>query len=135
MFKEDYNIEGSPEEITSKIKEYLYNRADISLAYIFGSFDTEEFTSTSDVDIAILGFKDISYTECLRLNSELEDIIGLPIDLNHLPSLPEYIQVQVVMGNRQLFSKDDYIEEKYLDKLNHWIKTEFPLWKKLMLGR
>lgn len=75
---------------------------------------------------------EVTYSECIKINSELEDIIEIPIDLNNINSLPEYIQVQVIMENRQLFSKDDNLEEKYLDKLNHWIKTELPFWRKLM---
>lgn len=54
--------------------------------------------------------------------------------MNNIKSLPEYIQVQVIMENRQLFSKDDILEQKYIDELNHWIKTELPFWKKLMVA-
>lgn len=50
----------------------------------------------------------------------------MPIDLNNIRLLPENIQVQIIMENRQLFSKDDILEEEYINKLNHWIKTEFP---------
>lgn len=132
MFKEEYSLQFDKEKVIHKIEEYLYNKENIVSAYIFGSFGTENFTNRSDIDIAILTNKDITYSECLKINSELEDIIEIPIDLNNINSLPEYIQVQVIMGNRQLFSKDDISEEKYLNKLNHWIKTEFPFWKKLM---
>ncbi|MCB2297888.1 type VII toxin-antitoxin system MntA family adenylyltransferase antitoxin [Clostridium tagluense] len=132
MFKEEYSLQFDNEEVIHKIKEYLYNKDNIASTYIFGSFGTEDFTNKSDIDIAILTNKDITYSECLIINSELEDIIGIPIDLNNIRSLPEYIQVQVIMENRQLFSKDDILEEKYLNVLNHWIKTELPFWKKLM---
>ncbi|GCD09374.1 type VII toxin-antitoxin system MntA family adenylyltransferase antitoxin [Clostridium tagluense] len=132
MFKEEYSLQFDNEEVIHKIKEYMYNKDNIASTYIFGSFGTEDFTNKSDIDIAILTNKDITYSECLIINSELEDIIGIPIDLNNIRSLPEYIQVQVIMENRQLFSKDDILEEKYLNVLNHWIKTELPFWKKLM---
>ena len=133
MFRDDYSLDYDNDEIIKRINDYLYKREDIASAYIFGSFDTENFNSQSDIDIAILSYKDISYNECLKINSELEDIIGLPIDLNNIESLPEYIQVQVIMNNRQLFGKDDLLEQKYIDKLNHWIKTEMPFWKKLVM--
>ncbi|MBU3144504.1 nucleotidyltransferase domain-containing protein [Clostridium sp. CF012] len=132
MFKEEYSLQFDNEEVIHKIKEYLYSKDNIVSAYIFGSFGTEDFTSKSDIDIAILTNKDITYSECLIINSELEDIIEIPMDLNNIRSLPEYIQVQVIMANRQLFNKDDVLEEKYLNGLNHWIKTELPFWKKLM---
>lgn len=132
MFKEEYSLKFDNQEVIHKIETYLYSNNDIVSAYIFGSFGTDDFTNKSDIDIAILTNKDITYSECLIINSELEDIIGIPIDLNNIRSLPEYIQVQVVMENRQLFSKDYIAEEKYLSELNHWIKTEFPFWKKLM---
>lgn len=134
MFKEDYSLDYDNIEIINKIKEYLYNREEIAMAYLFGSFDTEDFTSRSDIDIAILGTRELSYEECLKLNSELEDLIGIPIDLNNIEALPEYIKVQIIIGERQLFSKDDKLEDTFLCKLNHWIKTEYPFWKKLMIS-
>lgn len=133
MFREDYSLDFNKDEIIKKIENYLFNRSEIASAYIFGSFGTEDFNSRSDVDIAILPYSDITYNECLKINSDLEDLTGLQIDLNNIKSLPEYIQVQVIMGNRQLFSKDDYVEQRYLDKLNNWIKSELPFWKKLMM--
>lgn len=133
MFKEDYVLSVDNKEVIQKIKDYLYNRDDIAIAYLFGSFDTEDFNSSSDIDIAILPMKEISYSECLRMNSELEDLIEFPIDLNNIKTLPEYIQIQILMRNKQLFCKDDLLEQKFLDEVNFWIKTEFPLWKKLML--
>lgn len=135
MFKEDYILSFDNKEVIQKIKDYLYNRDDIAIAYLFGSFDTEDFNSSSDIDIAILPMKEISYSECLRMNSELEDLIEFPIDLNNIESLPEYIQIQILMRNKQLFCKDDLLEQKFLDKVDFWIKTEFPLWKKLMLNK
>lgn len=133
MFREDYSISYDKDELIKRIKDYLFSKDNIAIAYIFGSFGTEDFNCHSDIDIAILSYKEITYNECLKLNSELEDIIGLPIDLNNIESLPEYIQVQVIMNNRQLFSKDDIVEQRYLDKLNHWIKTEMPFWRKLVM--
>ena len=135
MFKEDYVLSCDNKEVIQKIKDYLYDRDDIAIAYLFGSFDTEDFNSSSDIDIAILPMKEISYSECLVMNSELEDLIEFPIDLNNIESLPEYIQIQILMRNKQLFCKDDLVEQKFLDKVDFWIKTEFPLWKKLMLDK
>lgn len=126
IFKEEHSLQFDKEEIVNKIEEYLYNNDNIVSAYIFGSFGTEDFTNKSDIDIAILNGKEITYSQCLKINSELEDIIGMPIDLNNISLLPENIQVQIIMENRQLFSKDDILEEEYINQLNHWIKTEFP---------
>ena len=135
MFKDEYSLNFNNEEIISKIREYLYNNENIVCAYVFGSFGTEDFTSKSDIDIAILTNKDLTYSECLTMNSKLEDIIGFPIDLNNIKSLPENIQVQVIMEDRELFSKDDKLQEKFLDGLNYWIKTELPFWKKLITAK
>lgn len=132
MFREDYSLGYDNKEVINKIYEYLFNKKEISMAYIFGSFDTDDFNCNSDIDIAILPAGEISYEQCLKMNSDLEDLIGLPIDLNNIESLPEYIQVQILIENRQLFSKDDILEQRFIDKVNHWIKTEFPFWKKVM---
>ncbi|MEG1254928.1 nucleotidyltransferase domain-containing protein [Clostridium sp.] len=132
MFRTRHLEEVNRDEIIKHITEYLINKENIVGVYIFGSFGTDDFNSQSDIDIAILPKGEISYSQCLKLNSELEDTIGIPIDLNDINALPEYIQVQVIMRNYQLFMKDCIEEEKYLDRLNHWIKTEFPFWKKLV---
>lgn len=133
MFRKDYDCDYDNKEIIEKIKDYLYAREDIAIAYLFGSFDTDDFNSSSDIDIAVVPFGDLTYSECLQVNSELEDLLNIPIDLNNMNSLPEYIQIQILIANRQLFCKDDLLEEKLLDTVNFWIKTEFPLWKKLMM--
>ncbi|SFB18349.1 type VII toxin-antitoxin system MntA family adenylyltransferase antitoxin [Clostridium frigidicarnis] len=135
IFKEEHSLQFDKEEIVNKIEGYLYNNDNIVSAYIFGSFGTGDFTNKSDIDIAILTSEEITYSQCLKINSELEDIIGIPIDLNNIILLPEHIQVQIIMENRQLFSKDDILEEKYINQLNHWIKTEFPFWKKLVTAK
>lgn len=132
MFKDSHAVCLDNRDIIEKIKEYLFQKDEISMADIFGSFDTEDFNRNSDIDIAILTNKDFSYEDYLKMSLELEELVGIPVDLNDINKLPEYIQVQIVMENRQLFSKDDILEQKFLDKLNYWIKTEFPFWKKMM---
>lgn len=132
LFRSDYSIEIDINEIKEKIKTYLYSKDNIICSYLFGSFDTDDFNCDSDIDIAVIFNEDVKYSEILKLNSDLEDIIGRPIDLNNLENLPEYIQVQVIMRNYELFSKDDVLQDKYINKLNHWIKTEYPFWRKLV---
>ncbi|MGL5415087.1 MAG: type VII toxin-antitoxin system MntA family adenylyltransferase antitoxin [Clostridium sp.] len=132
MFKDSHTVCLDSRDIIEKIKEYLFQKDEILMADIFGSFDTEDFNRNSDIDIAILTNKDFSYEDYLKMSLELEELVGIPVDLNDINKLPEYIQVQIVMENRQLFSKDDILEQKFLDKLNYWIKTEFPFWKKMM---
>ena len=78
--------------------------------YIFGSFGTNEFSSKSDIDIAILPYNEFDYQECLNLSSESEELIGIRIDLNNMNLLPDHIQVQIIIRNAQLFSKSDEVE-------------------------
>ncbi|NKF06675.1 nucleotidyltransferase domain-containing protein [Clostridium gasigenes] len=129
MLNGEFSLEFDKEEVVHKIKKYLYNKENIMSAYIFGSFDTEKFTDKSDIDIAILTDKDILYEEWSRIKSELEDIIGIPIDLNNINSLPEFIQVKVIEINKKIFVKDYVLEEEYLNKLNNWKQSEWELWK------
>ncbi len=131
MLNGEFSLEFDKEEVVHKIKKYLYNEENIMSAYIFGSFDTEKFTDKSDIDIAILTNKDILYEEWSRIKSELEDIIGIPIDLNNINSLPEFIQVKVIEINKKIFVKDYVLEEEYLNKLNNWKQSEWELWKTL----
>lgn len=131
--KNSYNHENLDKNVViNLIKNYLIDKVNINSAYIFGSFGTEEFIDSSDIDIAILCNDKVSYFDILKINSELEDLVGVEIDLNDIEALPEYIQVQVMMRKEVIFCKNDEIEDKYLNKLNYWIKTELPFWKKLM---
>lgn len=135
MFKEHITDNIDVEEVTKEISKYLFNNKKLACAYIFGSFGTNEFSSKSDIDIAILPYSEFDYQECLNLSSELEELVGIRIDLNNINLLPEHIQVQIIIRNNQLFSKSDEVEQGYLDRLNHWIKTEYPFWRKLITNK
>lgn len=112
MFKEDYVLSVDNKEVIQKIKDYLYNRDDIAIAYLFGSFDTDDFNSSSDIDIAILPMKEISYSECLRMNSELEEfykeIISKKYENNAL------VKRSMELSFRSLFNSFQSLVEDYI---------------------
>ncbi|MGL5087275.1 MAG: type VII toxin-antitoxin system MntA family adenylyltransferase antitoxin [Clostridium sp.] len=104
-------------------------------AYIFGSYGKENFNSNSDIDIAILIKENISYMEVLKIEEELEEVLEYKVDLNSLRDLPEHIQLEIIIRNECIFTSDDIEQDKYLDELNVWYKTEYPFWLKMMTER
>ncbi len=117
--------------IVSTLKEYDF----IDCVFLFGSFGTDDFMDDSDIDIAILTNKKISYIDLLEIEELLENKVGVKVDLNILDELPEHIQLDISIRNEALFIRDYKNFDKYLDKLNYWYKTEYPFWIKLMSER
>jgi len=117
--------------IVSTLKEYDF----IDCALLFGNFGTDDFMDDSDIDIAILTNKKISYIDLLGIEELLENKVGVKVDLNILDELPEHIQLDISIRNEALFIRDYKNFDKYLDKLNYWYKTEYPFWIKLMSER
>lgn len=117
--------------ISNTLKEYDF----IASTFIFGSYGKEDFTSDSDIDIAILLKEKINYLELLKIEEKLEEKAGYKIDLNSIRDLPEHMQLEIIIRNECLFISDEEEYGKYLDELNIWYKTEYPFWIKMMTER
>lgn len=115
------------------IEDILKNKNKIYAAFIFGSFGTDEFTSESDIDIAVIG--DLDLMDMLTIEKELRDSLSREIDLVDMRELPQYLQLQITVRNEKvnLNNEEKYFE--YLDTLNLWYKNEYPFWKKSMIER
>jgi predicted nucleotidyltransferase len=79
-----YRLNESEKEILlKKIKEFLLRR-DIDLAIVFGSFI--EGGVFRDIDIAIYSYA-MDIDKLLKINSELELELGIPVDIVPLEQL------------------------------------------------
>ncbi len=101
-----YNLTNSEKEnIKEKISGLLKKREEIIFSYIHGSFLETDFR---DIDIAVYLIEDkkpLKYE--LRLERELEDAAGFPIDLRILNHAPLTFRFNIIKNGTLLFSKNE----------------------------
>jgi predicted nucleotidyltransferase len=111
--------------LTKRITTYLFQRAEIVFAFLYGSFLTEKFFRDIDVGVFVRnrgpsgGF---SYENKLAYDLEQEFDFLLPLEIRIINAAPVTFIFQVIRG-KLLFSRDeefltDFMEataRKYLD--------------------
>ena len=100
-------------QIKNKLEPCLRKVSNLTAAYVLGSAVDGRMRPGSDIDIAVLidAGKEISITERLRISSELEKCIKMPIDLgilttNNLIYAREAITTGVCIFCRDKFKRD-----------------------------
>jgi len=109
------------ESIYKRIREYLFHKREVVLAYVFGSF--LESDSFKDMDIALLlddkivGTSEVSFPKfALKLASELEKSVAPPrldFDLKVLNLTPIYFQYEVIKKGTLVFSRSEVESVQY----------------------
>jgi len=96
------------EEVQRRIADILEERREITFAYLHGSFLEGNF---QDVDVAVYLSERKSKREVLRcelkLERELEEVIGFPMDVRILNHAPLSFKFKVIESGVLLFSKDE----------------------------
>ncbi|MGQ9628838.1 MAG: type VII toxin-antitoxin system HepT family RNase toxin [bacterium] len=67
--------------VIRKLKGYFSEREDILLAFLFGSYAKGKFISESDVDVAVQLREGYNLSDIKRIWRELEELLGIDIDL------------------------------------------------------
>lgn len=123
MSKREFTKE-SKARITDEVAALLARKENILFAYVFGSFVTAD--SFQDIDIALYvkdGTEESLILE-LAIERELEDTVGLPVDvriINHASSAFVYnvIKGKIVVVERDRLIRSDFeslIFKKYFDQ-------------------
>ena len=105
-----YNLtETERKAIEKRLRLALEKHAEISFAYLHGSFVTGE--GFRDIDVAVY-LRDSPPESALRYELSLEaslmnDDNGYPVDVRILNSAPLSFRYQVIKGGLLLFEKDD----------------------------
>ncbi|MET1159624.1 MAG: HepT-like ribonuclease domain-containing protein [Thermoprotei archaeon] len=84
------------EALIAKAREALEKRSDILFAYIFGSRATGRYRDKSDIDIAIYTEKPLRWREFVELALELEDSLGIRVDLVDLRTAPLILAYEII---------------------------------------
>jgi predicted nucleotidyltransferase len=103
------------EEMKEKIRKILAEKDEVIFAYLHGSFNEIYFR---DVDIAVYVDEDkvgdfLDYE--LRLSTEIENVIRLPVDVKVLNSAPLSFKYRAIKGEL-LISKNEEIRFRFIER-------------------
>jgi uncharacterized protein len=87
------------DQVLNQLKQYLYNQPEIELAYIYGSQQSGEAKSESDIDIAVKLAPNTDSTLIRSIIADLNKLTGKEIDCKSitLESHPVFAN-NVIMG-------------------------------------
>jgi len=88
--------------LLEQIKRALAAFPGLRLGIVFGSVAAGTQTSTSDVDVAVLGQQPLAVAERLELTAAIADATGRPVDLVDLSNAGEPLLGQVMSHGRRL---------------------------------
>jgi predicted nucleotidyltransferase len=80
------------------IKDFLIEKLNPDLIYIFGSFAKGELRDDSDIDIAFLSSKEFDEYEIFLLGQKLADCLKREVDLIDLKKASTVFKAQIIDG-------------------------------------
>lgn len=121
----DINCNLNVKIIKEKIKNCLLKYS-IDACLIFGSFGTRSFSNTSDIDLAIIS--NLSSLDLLTISSEIEDIVGLEVDLLDIGSLRDIFKLQIAFRGDILFCNNENKLDSFISHANNWYFNNYRDW-------
>lgn len=96
-------------KICSEKSIELFTKLKITSLILFGSYNTDEYTAESDVDIAIIGENKIDLDDILELELYFETILNKEIDIIDLKSdnIDLFVKINILNSGTVLYSSDD----------------------------
>jgi len=123
------NLEDEKRLIMDKLKSEevmnFLNKDNISTVLTFGSFNNDNFSEESDIDIAIIGKHKIDLEEILEIELFLGRLLKREIDVIDLKSrsLNLFLKINVLNDGIVIYSNDDnYNLEKLKDETDKIFK-------------
>lgn len=93
--------------IINRARQVLERSNSVLFAYVFGSWVIGKPSPPgSDVDIAIFTSRELSWKELVSMAMDLEDSLGLRVDLVHLNKAPLLLAYEVVSKGVLIFDRD-----------------------------
>ncbi len=124
-------------QVDEKIKNlpvYFSGLPEVLIAFLFGSYGTENQTTLSDIDFAVLFNKKLGLREEAVFLAKLSDFLGTDrVDLVNLNKAPLNLQFRAVSEGKIIYERDyittcDFIEkvidlyQDYAIDLNYYYK-------------
>lgn len=94
------------ENLVARAREVLEKRSDIVFAYVFGSRATDGYGDRSDIDIAIYTESPLKWREFVELALELEDNLGIKVDLVDLRTAPLLLAYEIISNGVVIVDRD-----------------------------
>lgn len=95
------------------IIEYLKDKIELSLIYLFGSFAKGEGREDSDVDLAIYPEEDISPYDLFVISNKLSFEIKKDVQIVNLKDIDTVFAAQIVGNREELYCKDKTLMANY----------------------
>ena len=92
---------------TNIIHTLLGSLPDIVAIYRFGSWDTPQARSDSDIDLAVLSEQPLSNMERWELSQKLAQIASCDVDLVDLRSASTVMRLQIVAHGERIYCADE----------------------------
>ena len=86
---------------------------EIKAIYRYGSAGTIYEREESDIDIAVLAGKELTFEEISKVSAALMEVTSREIDLLDLTRLPVTLKVQIVLQGSRLYSANRLDSESY----------------------
>lgn len=95
------------------IETIIAKLPDVQAIYRYGSAGSIYERPDSDIDIAILASRIVTFQEITELVSTLMNLTGRDIDLHDLRKLPVTLRVQIVLQGTRIYCVDRVAAETY----------------------
>jgi len=96
-------VEVDLERVAAVVKRYFEERGAL-VVVIFGSVLRRRHVR--DVDIAVKFGKEVGLEEWLAMGAELEELLGVPVDLVPLDEAPPWVRLEALAGGLPVLVKD-----------------------------
>ncbi len=94
------------EQLTDRLGQALQRRPEVRLAFLFGSSVTRGIDAARDIDVAVSFARPVSLLEQCELGVQLEQVVGLEIDLVDVDSASTLLRWEVVRKGVVLCARD-----------------------------
>jgi len=91
------------ERVAAAVKRYFEERGAL-VVVIFGSVLRRRHVR--DVDIAVKFGREVGLEEWLAMGAELEELLGVPVDLVPLDEAPPWVRLEALAGGLPVLVKD-----------------------------
>ena len=96
-------VETKKEELAS-----LCQKEDINLLYVYGSLAKNKMRKLSDVDIAVLKDKELSFDSYSKILGKLQEVFDREdIDLVDFTKIPPALKMRIIKSGQLVFCKDE----------------------------
>jgi predicted nucleotidyltransferase len=97
-------------ELTAYLQN-MWNECSINTLYLFGSRAGEQFSSSSDLDLAVIfavtNDKESSWWQRVDLQGKIADDLKLDVDLIDLADTQPYLGQEILQTGELIFCKDE----------------------------